>query len=41
MWLMTIRGRLHEDPIAYALKDGPSWVILGLIIAVFVAARLI
>jgi 4-hydroxybenzoate polyprenyltransferase len=41
MWLMTIRGRLHEDPIAYALKDSPSWVILGLIIAVFVAARLI
>jgi 4-hydroxybenzoate polyprenyltransferase len=41
MWLMTIRGRLHEDPIAYALKDGPSWVILGLIIAVFATARLI
>jgi len=41
MWLMTIRGRLHEDPIAYALKNGPSWVILGLIIGVFVMARLI
>lgn len=41
MWLKTIRGRLHEDPIAYALKDGTSWIILGLIIAVFVAARLI
>lgn len=41
MWLMTIRGRLHEDPIAYALKDGTSFAILGLVIAVFVAARLI
>ena len=41
IWLMTIRGQLHEDPIAYALKDGPSWIILGLIIAVFLAARLI
>jgi 4-hydroxybenzoate polyprenyltransferase/phosphoserine phosphatase len=41
MWLMTIRGQLHEDPIAYALKDGPSWAILGLIIGVFVTARLI
>jgi len=40
MWLMTIRGRLHEDPVAYALKDVSSWVILGLIIVVFSVARL-
>lgn len=41
IWLMAIRGRLDEDPIAFALKDGFSWVILALLMVVFVVARLI
>ena len=32
MWLMAHRGRIHDDPVAYALRDGPSRV-LGLIVA--------
>ena len=30
-WLLAIRGQMHDDPVAFALKDRTSW-ILGLLV---------
>ncbi len=27
VWLITSRGRMHDDPIVFALKDGDSYII--------------
>jgi 4-hydroxybenzoate polyprenyltransferase len=37
IWMLAGRGRMNEDPILFALRDPPSWV-LGALCAVFVAA---
>jgi 4-hydroxybenzoate polyprenyltransferase len=34
VWLLEHRGALHEDPVVFAIKDGPSYVIAALVIAV-------
>ncbi len=28
IWLITGRGKMHDDPVVYALKDHISWLIL-------------
>ncbi len=38
-WLIAHRGRMHDDPIVFALKDRLSWIIVALLGAVFVLAR--
>lgn len=38
-WLMAHRGLMHDDPIVFALKDRPSWMIGVLFAAVFILAR--
>ncbi len=35
VWFKTIRGEMHDDPIVFALKDRPSW-ILGLVSLCFI-----
>lgn len=39
-WLIAHRGRMHDDPIVFALRDRVSWIVAVLFIAVFVLARL-
>ncbi len=34
MWLLTYRGRMHDDPTAFAFKDWISYLIGGLTLAV-------
>jgi 4-hydroxybenzoate polyprenyltransferase len=38
MWMITHRGDMHDDPIVFALTDGPSLVIGALAVAIVVGA---
>jgi 4-hydroxybenzoate polyprenyltransferase len=38
IWLLCHRGELHDDPVAFALKDGPSLIYGALMAAMFGAA---
>ena len=40
-WLIAHRGNMHDDPIVFALKDRLSWVIVALLGAVFVSAKVV
>lgn len=40
-WLIAHRGRMHDDPIVFALKDRVSWGIGVFMVAVFVLARIL
>ena len=31
IWLLTARGKMPDDPVAFALRDMTSWLVLGLI----------
>jgi 4-hydroxybenzoate polyprenyltransferase len=40
VWFLTLRGRLHEDPVVFALKDRASYVVAAMaLILLFLAAR--
>jgi 4-hydroxybenzoate polyprenyltransferase len=39
MWLSTARGYMHHDPILYAARDWVSWMIVGAMVLVVMAAR--
>jgi 4-hydroxybenzoate polyprenyltransferase len=32
VWILASRGELHEDPVAFALRDRVSYIVLGLIV---------
>jgi 4-hydroxybenzoate polyprenyltransferase len=38
VWLWTARGRMHDDPIVFAVRDRISWVIGAAVLIVFLAA---
>jgi 4-hydroxybenzoate polyprenyltransferase/phosphoserine phosphatase len=38
IWLLTHRGRMHDDPVAFALRDRPSQAIAVLVGVCFLAA---
>lgn len=38
VWLKTLRGKMPEDPVLFALKDRGSWILLLLAVAIGVAA---
>jgi hypothetical protein len=38
VWLLGGRGEMHDDPVAFALKDGVSYVVLALFVVVVVSA---
>jgi 4-hydroxybenzoate polyprenyltransferase len=40
MWMITHRGDMHDDPIVFALKDGPSLVIGVLAVVIVIGATL-
>jgi 4-hydroxybenzoate polyprenyltransferase len=29
VWMLTVRGHMHDDPVVFALRDRPSLLILG------------
>jgi 4-hydroxybenzoate polyprenyltransferase len=31
VWTLTTRGRMHDDPVVFAIRDRPSLLILGLL----------
>ncbi|MEI9900592.1 MAG: hypothetical protein WDN31_11230 [Hyphomicrobium sp.] len=38
VWLIALRGNLHEDPVLYAIRDKVSYVLAGMIVVLGVAA---
>jgi 4-hydroxybenzoate polyprenyltransferase/phosphoserine phosphatase len=40
-WLIAHRGRMHDDPVVFALKDRVSWTVGALFVGVFVLARIV
>ncbi|MCU0830678.1 MAG: UbiA family prenyltransferase [Rhizobiaceae bacterium] len=38
VWLKSHRGELHDDPVVFAIKDPPSWVLGLTILATFILA---
>lgn len=41
VWLLAHRGELDEDPTTFAVKDGPSYiVVIALLVIVFIASRI-
>jgi 4-hydroxybenzoate polyprenyltransferase len=40
-WLITHRGRMHDDPIVFALKDKVSWGVGTFLLVVLVLARVL
>lgn len=38
VWLLAYRGRLHEDPVLFALHDVPSWITFEVILVVMLLA---
>ena len=41
VWIKLDRGEMHDDPLAFALKDPMSWLVAALAAAAFAAAVLI
>jgi len=39
MWLQVSRGKMHDDPVVFAIKDKTSLLIGALFLCVFVAAK--
>lgn len=37
-WLITHRGDMNDDPIVFAIKDKPSWIVGALFALVFILA---
>lgn len=40
-WLIAHRGKMHEDPVVFALKDKMSWVIAACFVGAFTLARVV
>jgi hypothetical protein len=38
LWLSTVRGHMHDDPIVYATRDWVSWIVIGCVLALIAAA---
>jgi hypothetical protein len=38
LWLSTMRGYMHDDPIVYAARDWVSWIVAVCILALLTAA---
>jgi len=41
MWLMAYEGKMHDDPIVYAIKDKTSWVVGIVCLLSLIAAKLL
>ncbi len=40
VWLLCHRGEMHDDPVAFALKDRLSLIYAGVMVAFFLGAVL-
>jgi len=38
LWLATVRGKMHDDPILYAFRDWVSWMVLIAMVAIMILA---
>jgi 4-hydroxybenzoate polyprenyltransferase/phosphoserine phosphatase len=38
IWLATVRGNMHDDPIVYAVSDWVSWLVAAAILGIMFAA---
>ncbi|MGA8262090.1 MAG: UbiA family prenyltransferase [Arenicellales bacterium] len=38
LWLATIRDRMHDDPLVFAVRDPVTWVVVAAAAVLFVAA---
>jgi hypothetical protein len=38
LWLATVRGNMHDDPIVYTFRDWVSWVVGATILLIMLAA---
>ena len=41
LWLDTARGRMHDDPLVYALRDRGSRWLLGVLLVLFGVAAVV
>jgi hypothetical protein len=39
IWLSTVRGYMHDDPIVYAAKDWVSWLVTLAVFGALAAAK--
>lgn len=40
IWLMAYEGKMHDDPIVYAIKDKTSWIVGIICLICIIAAKL-
>ncbi len=38
IWILARRKEVDDDPVAFAIGDGPSYICVGLLVAVAAAA---
>lgn len=38
LWLATIRDRMHDDPLVFAVRDPVTWVVLAAVVLLFILA---
>ncbi len=41
IWLIANRGKMHDDPIVFALKDKPTWLVGALFAVIFTLAQVV
>ena len=39
LWIKTVRGEMHDDPIVYTINDRGSWIVLLFMAATMIAAH--
>jgi len=40
-WLIAHRGKMHDDPIVFAIKDRISWLISACFVGIFYLAKVL
>lgn len=38
LWIKTVRGEMHDDPLVYSLQDRGSWILFATMVAITFAA---
>jgi 4-hydroxybenzoate polyprenyltransferase len=40
LWLSTVRGYMHDDPIVYAAKDKISYIVMAIVLIIYILASI-
>jgi len=40
LWLATVRGYMHDDPVVYAAKDKISYLVMAIVVVIYLLASL-